>query len=378
MSVITRLYRGETTFDFVAISRKTLLVSLALVVASILIMVVKPFNLSIDFTGGVIITVEIQSDATVESIRGELRDVGYGDARVQITGDGIVQVQTEALSADDQDTLTVTVARAVGAEVNDLNEKAVGPTFGAEVTRKAIQALVVFLIVVALFITWRFEWKMALAALAALFHDLMIAGGIYALIGFVVTPSTIIAVLTILGYSLYDTVVVFDKVNDNIDEEDTKTTYNTIVNRSLNQVLMRSINTSLTSLLPVGSLLLVGFLAIGAETLKEFALALFIGIAVGTYSSIFVAAPLLAGWKTRESEWARRELRAAKRAGLLGDDAPVNTSVSGSETKSGSESGTKRGGGSKETSHGAAVDKTAPSDVPTNVARPPKQRRKRR
>ena len=378
MSVITRLYRGETTFDFVAISRKTLLVSFALVVASILMMVVKPFNLSIDFTGGVIITVDNQSDATVESIRGELRDVGYGDARVQITGDGVVQVQTEALSADEQDTLTVTVASAVGAEVNDLNEKAVGPTFGAEVTRKAIQALVVFLIVVALFITWRFEWKMALAALAALFHDLMIAAGIYALIGFVVTPSTIIAVLTILGYSLYDTVVVFDKVNENIDEEDTKTTYNAIVNRSLNQVMMRSINTSLTSLLPVGSLLLVGFLAIGAETLKEFALALFIGIAVGTYSSIFVAAPLLARWKTRESEWARRELRAAKRAGLLDDDAPAKTPVSGSKTRGGSPSGAKPAGGSKETSHGNAAGKTAPSDVPSNVARPPKQRRKRR
>lgn len=355
MSVLNRMYRGETTFDFVAISKKTLIVSIALVVASILMMIVRPFNLSIDFTGGVIITVENTSDATVESIRGELRSVGYSDARVQITGDGVVQVQTEALSADEQDVLTRTVAEAVGADVNDLNEKAVGPTFGAEVTKKALQALVVFLIVVALFIAWRFEWKMAVAALAALFHDLVIAGGIYALIAFVVTPSTIIAVLTILGYSLYDTVVVFDKVNENIDEEDTKTTYNTIVNISMNQVLMRSINTSLTSLLPVGSLLLVGFLAIGAETLKEFALALFIGIAIGTYSSIFVAAPILARWKTREPEWARREVRAAKRANKGGD---VATSGTTSESSTAQEAPTKT--------------------APTAVARPPKQRRKRR
>ena len=355
MSVLNRLYRGETRFDFVAISRKTLIVSLIFVLASVVMMIVRPFNLSIDFTGGVIVTVENNSEATVESIRGELRSVGYSDARVQITGDGFVQVQTEALNAEEQDVLTVTVARAVGADINDLNEKAVGPTFGAEVTKKALQALVVFLIVVALFIAWRFEWKMAGAALAALFHDLIIAGGIYALIGFVVTPSTIIAVLTILGYSLYDTVVVFDKVNENIDEEDTRTTYNSIVNLSMNQVLMRSINTSLTSLLPVGSLLLVGFLAIGAETLKEFALALFIGIAIGTYSSIFVAAPLLARWKTRETEWTRREVRAAKRSGQQSDGPKVAVKPESSTPQA-----------------------TSGARTPTAVPRAPKQRRKRR
>ena len=380
MNVLTRLYRGETRFDFIAISRKTLVVSLAVVILSILVMIVKPFNLSIDFTGGVIITVENNSDATVESIRGELRAVGYGDARVQITGDGIVQVQTEALNADEQDRLTAAVLNATGADPTDLNEKAVGPTFGAEVTRKAIQALVVFLIVVALFITWRFEWRMALSALAALFHDLIIAGGIYALIGFVVTPATVIAVLTIMGYSLYDTVVVFTKVNENIDEDDTKTTYNAIVNQSLNQVLMRSINTSLTSLLPVGSLLLVGFLAIGAETLKEFALALFIGIAVGTYSSIFVAAPLLARWKTREPEWTRRQARADKREGLVASETDVTPRASASKTRSGTKSTAASGSepNSKVATTKPGTADTPPSTVPPGVARPPKQRRKRR
>jgi preprotein translocase subunit SecF len=376
MSVLTRLYRGETHFNFIAISRKTLMVSLAVVLLSIVVMIVKPFNLSIDFTGGVIITVQNDSDATVESIRGELRDVGYGDARVQITGDGVVQVQTEALDALEQDNLTEAVLNATGADANDLNEKAVGPTFGAEVTRKAIQALVVFLIVVALFITWRFEWRMALAALAALFHDLIIAGGIYALIGFVVTPSTIIAVLTILGYSLYDTVVVFTKVNENIDEDDTKTTYDAIVNQSLNQVLMRSINTSLTSLLPVGSLLLVGFLAIGAETLKEFALALFIGIAVGTYSSIFVAAPLLAMWKSREPDWARRQARADKREGLVASETDVNPKAPASKAKSGT--GSKKGSKPKVARAKPASSDSQASAAPPAVARPPKQRRKRR
>jgi len=347
---LNRVYRGETSFDFVAISQRTLVISLVLVLGSVVMMLVKPFNLSIDFTGGVIITVENQVGASVEEIRAELRSVGYADARVQITGDGFIQVQTESLSSDDQDVLTVTVADAAGASVNDLNISAVGPTFGAEVTRKAIEALVVFLIVVALFITWRFEWKMAVAALTALFHDLLIAGGLYSLIGFVVTPATIIAVLTILGYSLYDTVVVFDKVNENIHDQDTRTTYRSIVNLSMNLVLMRSINTSLTSLLPVGSLLLVGFLALGAETLKEFALALFVGIAIGTYSSIFVAAPLLARWKSREPEWERRERRASKRSGSV----------------------------TTQDDYQAEPDALPVVDASSAIARPPRQRRKRR
>jgi preprotein translocase subunit SecF len=349
MNVLQRMYRGETRFDFVSVSKKTLMVSAVLVAASILIMVLRPFNLSIEFTGGVIVSVENASDATVEDVRADLRSVGYADARVQITGDGFIQVQTEALDPDQQDLLLETVATSAGADANDANISAVGPTFGAEVTRKALQALVVFLVVVSLFITWRFEWKMAVAALTALFHDLIIAAGIYALIGFVVTPSTIIAGLTILGYSLYDTVVVFDKVTENTLEVHQRTTYSAIVNLSMNQVLMRSINTSLTSLLPVGSLLIVGFLAIGAETLREFALALFIGIAIGTYSSLFVASPVLAAWKEREPEWERR-MRRSQRS----DDGEPEDPVS------------------------SAVAQDAPVDASTAVPRAPKQRRKRR
>lgn len=349
MTLLSRMYRGETKFDFVGMSKRTLIVSLVLVAASVLMMFVKPFNLSIDFTGGVIVTVENTADASVEEIRAELRAVGQADARVQTTGDGFVIVQTEALDPSEMDTLVLTVADAADADSTDVNVSAVGPTFGAEVTRKAIEALVVFLIVISLFITWRFEWKMAVSALAAVFHDLIITGGLYALIGFIVTPSTIIAVLTILGYSLYDTVVVFTKVNENVHELHDRSTISGIVNLSLNEVLMRSVNTSLTSLLPVGSLLFVGFLALGAETLKEFALALFIGIAVGTYSSIFVAAPLLARWKESEPEWERQRRRAGK------SDEP---------TKAVAE----------------ADSPQAPAVAPSASAapRPPKQRRKRR
>lgn len=348
MSIITKLYRGETHFDFVSASKTTLKVSLGLVIVSVLIMIVRPFNLSIDFTGGVIVTAPNETNASVEDIRADLRDVGYSDARVQISGDGFVTVQTESLPAAEQDSLVRTVAEAAGTSTSEVSVSAVGPTFGAEVTSAAIRALVIFLLVVALFITWRFEWKMAVAALAALFHDLLITGGLYALVGFVVTPATIIAVLTILGYSLYDTVVVYEKVKENVHELHTRATFSSIVNVSMNQVLMRSINTSLTSLLPVGSLLLVGSLAIGAETLKEFALALFIGIAVGTYSSIFIAAPILAGWKEKEPEWERQRRRAA------------------------------RGSGEQTITQSDVAEATAATDVPAAAARPPKHRRKRR
>jgi preprotein translocase subunit SecF len=226
-----------------------------------------------------------------------------------------VVVQTEALDVADRDELVATVALVAGVDPNDTSVEAVGPTFGSEITRRAIEALVIFLVVVTLFITWRFEWKMAIAALAALFHDLIITAGIYSIVGFEVTPATVIAILTILGYSLYDTVVVFDKITENVHELGSRHTFTEIANLSMNQVLMRSLNTSATSLLPIGSLLLVGSYLLGAATLREFALALFIGIAAGTYSSIFVATPLLAEWKEREPEWQRMQRRVARRSG---------------------------------------------------------------
>jgi preprotein translocase subunit SecF len=189
---------------------------------------------------------------------------------------------------------------------------------------------------------------MALGALAALFHDLLITAGIYSVIGFEVTPATVIAILTILGYSLYDTVVVFDKITENVNDLNTRNTFSEIANLSMNQVLMRSINTSLTTLLPIGSLLFVGSFLLGATTLREFALALFIGVAAGTYSSIFIATPLLAMWKEKEPEWERMQRRAMRR---MGGDAPVAAVLAE-----------------------AAAEQVDAGAVP----RPPRQRRKRR
>ncbi len=338
MNVFTRVYRGQTNFDFVGSARRTLVVSAILVVLSLLLLLVRPLNLSIDFSGGTVIIVENQADASVEEVRAAMGDIGLGGARVQLTGEGFIRVQTEALPPDSQDALILSVAGVAEVDVNEVTVSAVGPTFGAEVTRRALQALGVFLVVVSLFIAWRFEWKMAVAALVALVHDLVITGGIFSLFQFTVSPATVIAILTIMGYSLYDTVVVFDKVDENVELMQDRSTYTAIVNTSMNQVLMRSINTSLTSLLPVGSLLLIGSFALGAATLRAFALALFIGIALGTYSSLFVAAPVLALWKEREEDWTRARRRAERRGS--GDDTTAVATVAAAQlgaTESGAE-----------------------------------------
>ena len=205
--------------------------------------------------------------------------------------------------------------------------KSVGPTWGDKVSSKALQALIVFFIVIALYLTFRFEWRMALAAILAVIHDIIITVGVYAITQFEVVPATVVAFLTILGYSLYDTVVVFDKVRDNQARIGTERgdTYSAMVNRSLNQVLMRSINTSLVAVLPVASLLFVGTYLLGGLVLRDFALALFVGLTVGAYSSIFVATPVLAWLKEREPRYralrARAESDLARRTGAAAGGA---------------------------------------------------------
>ncbi|MCP3996438.1 MAG: protein translocase subunit SecF [bacterium] len=319
MSLWRNLYRGETEFDFVRHRRRFFIISAVVVGISLLSLLFRGLDGSVDFTGGAIVEAPNTSAEDVAGYRDGLADIGQEGARVQLRtepdGSETVIVQTEPLKVEQRDELVVTVAAVAGVGANDTSIESVGPTFGSEITRRAIEALAIFLIVVTLFIAWRFEWKMSAGALTALFHDLIITAGIYSIIGFEVTPSTVIAILTILGYSLYDTVVVFDKITENVHELGNRHTFTEIANLSMNQVLMRSLNTSLTSLLPIGSLLFVGSYLLGAATLREFALALFIGIAAGTYSSIFVASPLLTEWKEREPEWQRMQRRVARRSG---------------------------------------------------------------
>lgn len=340
MSVWRDLYRGETEFDFVRHRRRFFVISAIIVGVSLLSLLVRGLDGSVDFTGGAIIEAPNHSREDVAGYRSELAGIGQEGARVQIRtepdGTETVIVQTEALDVDQRDELVETVAQVSGDDPNDLSIESVGPTFGSEITRRAVEALIIFLLVVAAFITWRFEWKMAVAALTALFHDLIITAGVYSIIGFEVTPATVIAILTILGYSLYDTVVVFDKITENVHELGSRHTFTEIANLSMNQVLMRSLNTSLTSLLPIGSLLFVGSYLLGAATLREFALALFIGIAAGTYSSIFVATPLLTEWKEREPEWQRMQRRVARRSGAtVLSDAEVATAMAAEDRATG-------------------------------------------
>jgi preprotein translocase subunit SecF len=221
-------------------------------------------------------------------------------------------VTTEALESGVEAEAVAALVEVSGSERSEVSIEAVGPSFGALVARRALLALVVFLGAVILFITWRLEFKMAMASVVALFHDLILTVGVYSITGFIVSPATVVAILTILGYSLYDGVVVFDKIDELVEIEEEKT-YTGIVNMALNQVLARSLFTSLTSLIPVGSILVVGTVILGAPTLTEFALALFVGLAASTYSSIFVAAPLLAVWKEKELQWQERAQKVDRR-----------------------------------------------------------------
>lgn len=313
MSAWSRLNRGETTVDFVGLRKRWLLLSAGLIVVSLLSLAFLHLNLGIEFEGGLAIQAPNPAGADVGAIRSALEEVGVNDATIQEIGNGeTIRVTTRVLDPVIEDSAVDALTQVTGGDRSEASISAVGPSFGALVARRALIALVVFLGVVVLFISWRLEFKMAMAGITALFHDLIITVGVYAITGFEVTPATVVAILTILGYSLYDTVVVFDKVEELV-EADERNTYSTIVNNAMNSVLGRSLNTSLTSLLPIGSILIVGSLILGASTLREFALALFVGIAAGTYSSIFVAAPLLATWKEREEEWQGRAAKATRR-----------------------------------------------------------------
>jgi preprotein translocase subunit SecF len=225
-------------------------------------------------------------------------------------------VQTEAMSSDQSDQVIAAIAKTTGVNpTDDISTQEVGASWGSQVRDRAITGLIVFLILVVLFI-WAYfrEWKMSVGAIVALIHDLLITIGVYALSGFEVTPATVTGVLTILGFSLYDTVVVFDKVRENTkDMRQSRQTYSELANLAVNQTLVRSINTSIVALLPVGALLYVGIFQLGSGALKDLALALFVGMAAGAYSSIFIATPLVAQLKSREKAITEQDARARAR-----------------------------------------------------------------
>ena len=312
-SVFRRVDRGETTIDFVGRRRTWFNISAVLIVLSLGSLAVRQLNLGIEFVGGLGLQAPNPAGAEVGELRDALGAVGVSSPTIQLFDDGeTVRVTTESLQPGVEAEAVAALVEVTGSERSEVSIDAVGPSFGALVARRALLALGVFLGAVILFITWRLEFKMAMASVAALLHDLILTVGVYSITGFTVSPATVVAILTILGYSLYDGVVVFDKIDELVELEDDMT-YTAIVNTALNQVLARSLFTSLTSLIPVGSILVVGSVILGAPTLTEFALALFVGLAASTYSSVFVAAPLLAVWKEKELHWQERAQKVDRR-----------------------------------------------------------------
>ena len=303
MNLLRTLYRGEHSFDFPAMWKKGLAVSIALVIISVAALGVRGLNLGIEFEGGTSWEVEAPG-ASVADARDALSGTDAESGKIQTVGTDSIRVRADVDDSADVLDITARLADFAGVEATDVSVTTVGPSWGDQITGKARNALIWFFVIVAGYIAIRLEWKMAIGALVAVAHDILISVGVYAVFQFEVTPATVIAFLTIMGYSLYDTIVVYDKVRE-VGGRLTVTgryTYTEMMNLSLNQVLMRSINTSITSVLPVLSMLVIGSFFLGALTLQEFAIALLIGILVGTYSSIFVASSLVAYMKEREEE----------------------------------------------------------------------------
>ena len=287
---IRRMYRGDTSWDFLQVSRRVLICSAVAVIICVAALFVRGLNLGIEFEGGGVWESPASEAVTTDTIDDAMSDVGMDDARIQrITGgDDIFRVRGELPSGATAESIGSVLAEAAQVDPESVSARTVSPSFGDQVAGKAQRALIVFFILIALYLTLRFEWKMALGALLAVAHDIALTVGIYALFQFEISPATVVAFLTIMGYSLYDTIVVFDRVKDNERSLSLKArmTYSDLANVSLNQVIMRSINTTITSVLPVLSLLVVGSLFMGATSLQEFAIALLIGLIVGSYLSL--------------------------------------------------------------------------------------------
>lgn len=312
-SIFSRLYHGETNFQFVSRLKQWAILSGIVIVVGLGSLYFRGLNLGIDFEGGVVWEVPA-GEASIADAQDAMDAEGLEGLTVQsLSSEGATRLRIEAEplgNTRDAEAVSQKLADLTGSDVNDVSLNSVGPSWGEEISRKALRALLSFLVAITVYISFRFEFKMAVPTLVALIHDVLITIGVYSLAGFEVTPATVIALLTILGFSIYDGIVVFDKVDENSKLVGTthNLTYGGMVNMSLNQVLMRSLNTSITALLPVASLLVLGSFVLGATTLQEFALALLIGLFAGAYSSIFIASPLLAVLKEREPRY--RDLKA--------------------------------------------------------------------
>jgi preprotein translocase SecF subunit len=302
-SLAHRLYNGEAGLDVVGNSRLIYKITAVVVLLCIASMVFRGFNFGIDFAGGNSFRLPGSSEQLTE-VREAAEDAGADVASAQIVGGNTILLRTGELDNDGERAVVAATAEAAGIEENQVSPESVSAEWGDDITDQALLALAVFLVAVIAFLAIRFQPKMAIGAIVALLHDIVVTAGIYSLVGFEVTPSTVVGFLTILGFSLYDTVVVFDKVDENTKglAQSARMTWGEAANLAVNQTLMRSINTSVIALLPVAGLLFVGAGLLGVGTLKDLALVLFVGLAAGAYSSIFLATPIVADLKEREPE----------------------------------------------------------------------------
>ncbi|MBC8364749.1 MAG: protein translocase subunit SecF [Actinobacteria bacterium] len=370
IGILRGLYAGDTVVDFPRLWRSAALVSGAALLVSLGSFGLRGLELGIDFAGGTSYEVSAP-DASVADARSLLGRFDADGARIQIVDGDMLRIRSDI----DDPVRAAEIRDALSAELGRVETfEQVGPTWGDQVTDKAVKALVYFFLAVALYISVRLEWKMAAGALAAVAHDIVISVGVYSLFGVEVTPATVIAFLTIMGYSLYDTIVVYDKVREMTGRlgATERHTYTELMNLALNRVAMRSINTSITSALPVLSLIIVGSVALGATALREFALALLVGIVVGSYSSLFLAAALVARLKEGEQRWAQIRDKLAGRGLLEGPTRTIGRAeASVADSRSGGPSG--RAGG-------PARRRPAPTVRPAGAGSgaPPRPRKKRR
>jgi preprotein translocase subunit SecF len=310
MGYLQRIHHGESSIDFPRLWRPAIAVSAALVLLGIASFFVRGINWSIEFEGGTLWEVKAPG-VSVSEARDFLRPLGEGEAKIQIVGGDTLRIQSQLKDP--------TRANEVRAELEKLGTvdtvNSVGPTWGGEITRKAIRALVIFFVLLAIYIWWRLEWRMAIGAMVAVIHDVLLSVAVYSIFNLLVSPATVVSFLTILGYSLYDTVVVFDKSHELTARPGvvSRYSYTDIMNLSLNQVITRSVGTTLVGVLPVFTMYVVGSIALGASTLQEFSLALLVGLIAGAYSSVFVAAPIVTYLKEREPRHRDVRIRLEQR-----------------------------------------------------------------
>jgi preprotein translocase subunit SecF len=387
-----KLHTGEVSYNFIGKRKLWFGISLAVLVLSLGGLFVRGLALGIEFKGGVEYQTGVKvTSSTIDDFTGAVRATNakdLGDPVVTTINNDTVRVQTKPLSQDDIAKVRSAVAKQAGVTVDKVNTQQIGASWGKQIANKAITALIVFLLLVFGVIWFYFrEPKASMAAIIALVHDVTITVGVYALIGFDVTPATVIGVLTILGYSLYDTVVVFDKVRENTRgiTGSNRYTYSDAANLAVNQTIVRSINTTLIALLPVASILVVGTWVLGAGPLKDLSLALFVGIAVGAYSSIFIAPALLATFKEREPGMqALRRRVTAKRAGqgvtttASGTPVPVAAAAAGgTATAGGTAAGRKEPRKQDRLASGSPVISNRPIKSTSSAGRPQPSRKPR-